>query len=88
MDAEELRITVRKANPDLQDRLKNGGFRLQYDSVGDILYFALTDYEPENPIISLEDADAKSTGLLRVEDDSWKIIGFDILEWRSSHNAK
>jgi hypothetical protein len=85
MDTKELREKIRAANTDIEARVKSGDFRLQYDAAGDMFYFALTDYSPVNPVISLEDADAESTAYLRVEDGTWKVVGFDILSWKTVH---
>ena len=85
MDVKELRAKIKAANEDIRDRVKEGSFRLQYDSDGDIFYFALTDYTPTAPVISLEDADSEETSYLRVEDGTYRVIGFDILAWREVH---
>ena len=85
MDEKELRTAVKAANKDIAERVREGGFKLQYDSTSDVFYFALTDYRPSEVVISIEDADPASTGYLRVEEGTWKVIGFDILAWREQH---
>ena len=85
MDAKELKAAVKAANTDMVERVKSGGFKLQYDSTSDVFYFSLTDFIPSGVVISIEDDDPASTGYLRVEDGTWRVIGFDIMGWRKQH---
>lgn len=84
MDATELRQLVRDANPDLEQRVKLAPLLFQYDSGSDVLYFEMTDYKTLVPVVSVESVDPESTVSLRVEDETWKLLGFDIVEWRET----
>ncbi len=77
--SKELIQRIRAANPDFQKRVASGLFDLQYDADADIVYVALG--EPTEGV-SVPIATAGDDLFLRTDYD-YKILGFDILHFRS-----
>lgn len=79
MDDQDLIQRIKAANPDFQRRLASGLLDVQYDAGADVLYVALG--EPAEGLSIPLAADGEDI-YLRTDDD-YKILGFDILHFRS-----
>ena len=81
----DLRSKVRQANGDLVERTRDGLTVVQFDAEGDVLYIRLDRVSSGDPLIVVETADPHGTMSLVVEGESLKIVGFDIINFRSQH---
>ncbi len=81
----DLRSKVRRANEDLVERTRDGLTVVQFDAEGDVLYIRLDRVSSDEPLIVVETADPHGTMSLVVEGESMKVVGFDIINFRSQH---
>ncbi|MBI4305300.1 MAG: hypothetical protein HY678_03175 [Chloroflexi bacterium] len=81
MDAKELRSLVGKHNPDLETRVSLARLGVSYDSASDVMYVRFRDIAPKNPVIGIDPEKPSSSVYLQVEDETWRIVGFDVIDW-------
>lgn len=81
MDAKELRALVGTHNPDLEKRVSSARLGVSYDSASDVMYVRFRDIAPNHPVIGIDPERPSSSVYLQVEDETWRIVGFDVIDW-------
>jgi uncharacterized protein YuzE len=85
MDEKVIAKKIRAANKDFEDRLRATVLELQYDHDADILYSAFGD--PQDAF-SFDAGPSDEVVYLRIDMETFKLVGMDILHFRKSFLPK